>query len=162
METLLLHKDMYDLSDRAFSATVEELAALLDVTHLLRVQVRKLSLGEQMKLELLTALVHRPDLLFLDEPTVGEEEVIDPLDSGAVEERDDVLGRVDQQIRSVDEHTRPAATMSATISTRRRADAAGATRARSSQRPSRAEDSQAHKSAPPQSIAIAGLADLPL
>ncbi len=71
METLLLHKDMYGLDDAAFHRTVAELATLLDVDHLLRVQVRKLSLGERMKLELLVALVHRPPLLFLDEPTLG-------------------------------------------------------------------------------------------
>jgi ABC-2 type transport system ATP-binding protein len=44
---------------------------LLDVESLLTVQVRKVSLGERMKLELLAALVHRPRILFLDEPTIG-------------------------------------------------------------------------------------------
>src|SRR2546423_2331073 len=71
METLLLHRDMYGLSDAEFHRTVRELAELLDVGHLLRVQVRKLSLGERMKMELLAALVHRPCVLFLDEPTIG-------------------------------------------------------------------------------------------
>ncbi|MBA2278779.1 MAG: ATP-binding cassette domain-containing protein [Chloroflexia bacterium] len=71
MDSLLLHKDMYDLDDAGFRATVGELAELLDVTDLLRVQVRKLSLGERMKCELLAALVHRPEVLFLDEPTIG-------------------------------------------------------------------------------------------
>jgi ABC-2 type transport system ATP-binding protein len=71
MDSLLLHKDMYGLSDHDFRASVEELATLLDVGDLLSVQVRKLSLGERMKLELMTALVHRPDILYLDEPTIG-------------------------------------------------------------------------------------------
>jgi ABC-2 type transport system ATP-binding protein len=71
METMLLHKEMYGLGDDAFRRTVDELAAMLEVTHLLHVQVRKLSLGERMKMELLVALVHRPDVLFLDEPTIG-------------------------------------------------------------------------------------------
>ncbi|HEY8741868.1 MAG TPA: ATP-binding cassette domain-containing protein [Chloroflexota bacterium] len=71
METLLLHKEMYGIPEAQFRRTVEELAALLDVEQLLRVQVRKLSLGERMKMELLTALVHRPAVLFLDEPTIG-------------------------------------------------------------------------------------------
>lgn len=71
MDTLLLHKQMYDLTDEDFSASVTELAELLDVTDLLSVQVRKLSLGERMRMELLTALLHRPEILFLDEPTIG-------------------------------------------------------------------------------------------
>ncbi len=71
METLLLHKEMYDLPDKEFRATVRELGEMLDVGHLLGVQVRKLSLGERMKMELLVALVHRPKVLFLDEPTIG-------------------------------------------------------------------------------------------
>jgi ABC-2 type transport system ATP-binding protein len=71
METLLLHREMYGIPAAQFRRTVDELAALLDVEQLLRVQVRKLSLGERMKMELLTALVHRPAVLFLDEPTIG-------------------------------------------------------------------------------------------
>ena len=71
MESLLLHKEMYGLSDAVFTESVDELATLLDVQDLLRVQVRKLSLGERMKMELLAALVHRPQVLFLDEPTIG-------------------------------------------------------------------------------------------
>ena len=71
LETLFIHKEMYRLSPAGFWRNVNDLAALLDVGHLLRVQVRKLSLGERMKMELLAALVHRPDVLFLDEPTIG-------------------------------------------------------------------------------------------
>ena len=71
MESLLLHQQMYGLGDRAFAESVDELATLLNVQDLLRVQVRKLSLGERMKMELLAALVHRPEVLFLDEPTIG-------------------------------------------------------------------------------------------
>src|SRR5918912_2837399 len=71
METLLLHKEMYGLSAAVFRRTVDELSQMLEVCHLLRVQVRKLSLGERMKMELLAALIHRPAVLFLDEPTIG-------------------------------------------------------------------------------------------
>ena len=71
METLLVHQEMYRLSDLQFRRNVDDLAALLEVGHLLRVPVRTLSLGERMKMELLAALVHRPDVLFLDEPTIG-------------------------------------------------------------------------------------------
>ncbi|MEU8225407.1 ATP-binding cassette domain-containing protein [Kribbella sp. NPDC048915] len=71
MESLLLHKDMYGLSTAEFDRNISELAALLEVEHLLDVQVRKTSLGERMKLELMAALVHGPEILFLDEPTIG-------------------------------------------------------------------------------------------
>ncbi|MDX2973519.1 ABC transporter ATP-binding protein [Kribbella solani] len=71
MESLLLHKDMYGLSSKEFERNVAELAELLEVEHLLNVQVRKTSLGERMKLELMAALVHGPEILFLDEPTIG-------------------------------------------------------------------------------------------
>lgn len=50
---------------------MEELAELLDVKDLMNVQVRRLSLGERMKMEILAALIHRPRILFLDEPTIG-------------------------------------------------------------------------------------------
>ncbi len=71
MESLLLHKEMYGLGDAAFTESVDELAAMLDIGDLLRIPVRKLSLGERMKMELVAALLHRPDVLFLDEPTIG-------------------------------------------------------------------------------------------
>ena len=71
MDTLLLHKDMYDLSDDVFRESVDELTELLDVRELLHIQVRKMSLGQRMRMELFVALLHRPDIVFLDEPTIG-------------------------------------------------------------------------------------------
>ena len=71
MDTFLLHKDMYGLSDDDFRESVDELATMLGVGDLLGVQVRKTSLGERMKLELMAALLHRPEIVFLDEPTIG-------------------------------------------------------------------------------------------
>jgi ABC-2 type transport system ATP-binding protein len=71
MDSLLLHQEMYGVPEAQFRRTVAELGELLEVSGLLHVQVRKLSLGERMKLELLAALVHRPQVLFLDEPTIG-------------------------------------------------------------------------------------------
>jgi ABC-2 type transport system ATP-binding protein len=71
IETLLLHQEMYALPEARFRRTMAELARMLEVEDLLRVQVRKLSLGERMKMELLVALAHRPEVLFLDEPTIG-------------------------------------------------------------------------------------------
>lgn len=70
-ESLALNKSIYELSDRQFQETLDELAALLDVKDLLNVQVRRLSLGERMKIELIASLIHRPKIMFLDEPTIG-------------------------------------------------------------------------------------------
>src|SRR5262245_32683256 len=71
IEMLLVQQDLYGLPDEEFRRSLDDLAEMLQVGHLLRVQVRKLSLGERMKMELLAALIHRPRVLFLDEPTIG-------------------------------------------------------------------------------------------
>ncbi|GAP08037.1 ABC-type uncharacterized transport system, ATPase component [Anaerolinea thermolimosa] len=70
-ESLYLNKCIYELDDRQYQETLGELTELLDVKDLLNVQVRRLSLGERMKMELIAALIHRPRLIFLDEPTIG-------------------------------------------------------------------------------------------
>ena len=70
-ESLYLNKCIYEIDDRAYQATLTELTELLDVKELLNVQVRRLSLGERMKMELIAALIHKPRLIFLDEPTIG-------------------------------------------------------------------------------------------
>jgi len=70
-ESLFLNKCIYEIDDRAYRATLAELTELLDVKDLLNVQVRRLSLGERMKMELIAALIHKPRLIFLDEPTIG-------------------------------------------------------------------------------------------
>ena len=70
-ESLYLNKCIYEIDDRAYHATLAELTELLDVQDLLSVQVRRLSLGERMKMELIAALIHKPKLIFLDEPTIG-------------------------------------------------------------------------------------------
>jgi ABC-2 type transport system ATP-binding protein len=70
-ESLYLNKTIYEIDDRSYRDTLEEMTELLDVKHLLDVQVRRLSLGERMKLELIAALIHKPRLVFLDEPTIG-------------------------------------------------------------------------------------------
>jgi ABC-2 type transport system ATP-binding protein len=59
------------VDDRTYQSTLGELTELLDVKDLLNVQVRRLSLGERMKMELIAALIHKPKLIFLDEPTIG-------------------------------------------------------------------------------------------
>ena len=70
-ESLELNRVIYGIPQKAFSAVVEELTSLLDVTDKLDVMVRELSLGERMKMELISALLHSPKVLFLDEPTIG-------------------------------------------------------------------------------------------
>lgn len=92
MDTFLLHKEMYGLSDRDLRQSIDELASMLEVGSLLNVQVRKLSLGERMKLELMTALLHRPDIVFLDEPTIGLDVVAKARVRGFLEEINRVRG----------------------------------------------------------------------
>jgi ABC-2 type transport system ATP-binding protein len=70
-ESFQLNKHIYELDEKEFQATLAELTELLDVKDLLDVQVRRLSLGERMKMELIAALIHRPQVIFLDEPTIG-------------------------------------------------------------------------------------------
>ncbi|EPR12965.1 ABC transporter ATP-binding protein [Ruminiclostridium papyrosolvens] len=70
-ESFYLNKCIYEIDTKAYSQFLEELAELLDVKHLLNIQVRRLSLGERMKMELIAALIHKPRVLFLDEPTIG-------------------------------------------------------------------------------------------
>ncbi len=71
MDSLRINGAVYGLSDRTFEQRVGELAEMLGLSRQLTQPVRKLSLGERMKAELLAALLHRPQVLFLDEPTLG-------------------------------------------------------------------------------------------
>jgi len=71
LETFLVNKAIYQISDADYRATYRELDDLLELGPLVKKQVRKLSLGERMKCELAAALMHRPRVLFLDEPTIG-------------------------------------------------------------------------------------------
>ncbi len=70
-ETFLLNKEIYEISDEEYKKSLDELVKLLDVKDILDVQVRKMSLGQRMKCELIAALLHSPKVLFLDEPTIG-------------------------------------------------------------------------------------------
>lgn len=71
MDSFILNKEIYEVPDAQFKESVGELAELLEIKEVLDVQVRKLSLGQRMKCELIAALLHRPKVLFLDEPTIG-------------------------------------------------------------------------------------------
>src|SRR5471030_2861974 len=70
-ESLELNRVIYGLDPASSQKTIDELTELLDVRDKLDVMVRELSLGERMKMELIAALLHRPKVLFLDEPTIG-------------------------------------------------------------------------------------------
>ncbi len=74
IESFHLIRAIYALPGDQFKATLEELTALLGIESKLNVMVRELSLGERMKMELIAALLHRPRVLFLDEPTIGLDE----------------------------------------------------------------------------------------
>ena len=70
-ESFILNKEIYEVPDDQYKKTLGDLVELLDVKDVLNVQVRKLSLGQRMKCELIAALLHSPKVLFLDEPTIG-------------------------------------------------------------------------------------------
>ncbi|MBX7157475.1 MAG: ATP-binding cassette domain-containing protein [Verrucomicrobiae bacterium] len=70
-ESLALNRVIYGLDKTESQRTIDELTEWLDVRQKLHVMVRELSLGERMKMELIAALLHRPKILFLDEPTIG-------------------------------------------------------------------------------------------
>jgi ABC-2 type transport system ATP-binding protein len=70
-DNFLLNKEIYEIGDRRFKENLDELTELLKIRELLNIQVRKLSLGQRLKCELVAALLHSPEVLFLDEPTIG-------------------------------------------------------------------------------------------
>ena len=70
-ESFRLHERIYQIEPQQFTRTLNELSDLLAVHKLLGRPVRELSLGERMKMELIAALLHSPEVLFLDEPTIG-------------------------------------------------------------------------------------------
>ena len=70
-ESFYLMKCIYELDNGVYEKNLEELLEVLDAKPLLKIQVRRLSLGERMKMELIASLLHRPKVVFLDEPTIG-------------------------------------------------------------------------------------------
>src|SRR5438270_1160955 len=70
-DSFQLHREIYSLPTDQFTRTLDELTELFGVKELTRQPVRELSLGERMKMELIAALLHQPQLLLLDEPTIG-------------------------------------------------------------------------------------------
>jgi len=71
IDSFLLNQAIYRISDEDYKRTLKELDDLLELSPIMRKPVRNLSLGERMKCELAAGLLHRPQVLFLDEPTIG-------------------------------------------------------------------------------------------
>ncbi len=71
IDSYLLYKEIYEIGEDKFERTLKELSEMLDFDKLLNQPLRNLSLGERMKAELIASLLHRPKVLFLDEPTIG-------------------------------------------------------------------------------------------
>ncbi len=71
IDSFALLKDIYSISNEQYKQSLEELTELLDLKELLRSPARQLSLGQRMRCEIAASLLHRPRILFLDEPTIG-------------------------------------------------------------------------------------------
>jgi ABC-2 type transport system ATP-binding protein len=71
LDSFHVNRAIYEIPEREYDETMRQFDDILDLSSVLRKQVRKLSLGERMKCELAAALLHRPRVLFLDEPTIG-------------------------------------------------------------------------------------------
>lgn len=71
LDSFMLNKEIYEIPRDRFDAILNDLVEMLDLAKILKIQVRKLSLGQRMKCELVAALLHNPKVLFLDEPTIG-------------------------------------------------------------------------------------------
>ncbi len=70
-DCFLLLKSIYQIPDAVYTRQLDYLSDTLDVRKLLKTQIRRLSLGERMKMELIAALLHQPRVIYLDEPTIG-------------------------------------------------------------------------------------------
>lgn len=71
LDSFLLQKEIYEIPDSTYRKTLSDLLELLDGQDIYKVPVKKLSLGERMKMEIIATLLHNPKVLFLDEPTIG-------------------------------------------------------------------------------------------
>ncbi len=71
VDTFILQKEIYEIPESKYKKTLTDLLDLLDANDIYKVPVKKLSLGQRMKMEIIATLLHNPKVLFLDEPTIG-------------------------------------------------------------------------------------------
>lgn len=71
IDTLLWLKEIYDIERPVFDESVKKLSTIFQAEDLLNLQVRRMSLGQRMKMELIASMIHNPKVVFLDEPTIG-------------------------------------------------------------------------------------------
>jgi ABC-2 type transport system ATP-binding protein len=71
IDSFLLNQSIYDIPEQAFKKTLDEMVEMLDIEKIIRKPTRNLSLGERMKCEFVMAMLHKPKIVFLDEPTIG-------------------------------------------------------------------------------------------
>ena len=90
IESFDLLRDIYAVPDKEYRASRDELIEVLELKDLLDTSVRQLSLGQRMRCDLAAALLHKPELLFLDEPTIG----LDAVSKLAVRE---FIGKLNRQ-----------------------------------------------------------------
>jgi len=90
IESFKLFKAIYELEEKTFKERLEYFADMLKINDLLHVPVRKLSLGQRMRCELAASLLHKPKIIFLDEPTIG-------LDAISKEEIRSFLARINKE-----------------------------------------------------------------
>lgn len=90
IDSFRLYRDIYELNPKAFQERLEFFSEILKIDQFLHIPVRKLSLGERMRCEIAASLLHKPQVVFLDEPTIG-------LDVLAKEEVRNFLTRINQE-----------------------------------------------------------------
>jgi len=71
VDSIIMQKEIYRIEKNEFEKRIKYYSELFEVTELLTIPVRKLSLGERIKLEIICSIIYEPELLFLDEPTLG-------------------------------------------------------------------------------------------
>ncbi|NLO63534.1 MAG: ATP-binding cassette domain-containing protein [Clostridiaceae bacterium] len=71
MDSFLLNQSIYNIPEQTFRKTMNEMVEMLDLEKIVRKPTRQLSLGERMKCEFIMAMLHKPKIVFLDEPTIG-------------------------------------------------------------------------------------------
>ncbi len=86
VDSFILQKEIYEISDSIYKKTLSDLLELLDANDIYKMPVKKLSLGQRMKMEIIATLLHNPKVLFLDEPTIGLDVIMQKTLRGFIKE----------------------------------------------------------------------------